>query len=129
VKGLSMEVNLVIFSVADLGFLEAATTGEIIGTDSDTDQHGIPAPFTKGKGKHFGLELCPPEVAPEYRLKYKNQPLGERLYVAMRPITSSDGEPRIFVLGRNADGLFLDAIRARPDDKWHPNNKFIFCVQ
>lgn len=114
--------------MADLGFLEAATTGEIIGTDSDTDQHGIPAPFTKGKGRHFGLELCPPEVAPEYRLKYKDQPLGEQLYVAMRPIISSDGEPRIFVLGRNADGLFLDAILARPDDKWHPNKKFIFCM-
>jgi hypothetical protein len=124
-----MEVKIVILRVADLGFLEAATTREIIGTAYDTDQHGISAPFTKGRGRQFGLELCPPEVAPEYRLKYKDQPLDERLYVAMRPIISSDGEPRIFVLGHNADGLFLDAIRARPDDKWHPNNKFMFCVQ
>jgi len=124
-----MEVNIVILSVADLGFLDAATTGEIIGTDSDTDQHGIPAPFTKGKGRHLGLELCPPEIAPEYRLKYKDQPLHERLFVAMKPIIGSDGEPCIFVLGHNNDGLFLDAIRARVDDLWHPNKKFIFCVQ
>jgi hypothetical protein len=47
----------------------------------------------------------------------------------MKPIASSDGEPRIFVLGRNANGLSLDAARARPDDKWSANDKFMFCLQ
>jgi len=124
-----MEVKIVILRVADLGFLDAATTREIIGTEDDTDQHGISAPFTRGRGREFGLELCPPEIAPEYRLKYKNQPLHERLFIAMKPIIGSDGEPRIFVLGHNADGLFLDAIQARADDLWHPNKKFMFCIQ
>ena len=114
--------------MADLGFPEAATTGDIVGTDYDTDHNGIPAPFTGGRGRQLGLELCPPEIAPEYRLKYKNQPLDDLLFVAMKPIITSDGEPRLFVLGHNADGLFLDTIRARPDDKWHPNKKFIFCL-
>jgi len=123
-----MKVKIVILTVADLGFPEAATTTEIIGTDYDTDEHEISAPFTGGRGQQLGLELCPPEVAPQYRLKYTDQPLDERLYVAMKPIASSDGEPRIFVLGHNADGLFLDAARARPDDTWHPNNKFMFCL-
>lgn len=122
-----MKVNIVILTVADLGFPEAATTREIIGTNHDTDQHGSSAPFTGGRVRQLGLELCPQEVAPQFRLEYKDQPLDERLYVAMKPIASSDGEPRIFVLGHNADGLFLDAARARPDDKWHPNNKFMFC--
>lgn len=122
-----MKVNIVILRVADLGFPDAVTTRELIGTEHDTDQHGSSAPFTGGRGRQLGLELCPPEIAAQFRLEYKDQPLDERLYVAMKPIASSDGEPRIFVLVHNADGLFLDAAWARPDDKWHPNNKFMFC--
>jgi hypothetical protein len=69
-------------------------------------------------------------VASEYRLQYKDQPLDEKLYVAMNPIAAGpEREPHIFVLGHNADGLFLDAILARPDDKWHPNSEFIFCLK
>ncbi|MCI0559944.1 MAG: hypothetical protein MN733_15745, partial [Nitrososphaera sp.] len=117
----------VILSVAELGFLEAATTREIVGTDHDTDQHGNLAPFTEGRGQQLGLELCRREVVLQFRLDYKDQPLDELLYVAMKHIASSDGEPRIFVLVHNADGLGLDAIQVRPDDKWHPNNKFMFC--
>lgn len=123
-----MNMKIITLTVADLGFSEGATTSEIIGTEHDADQHGNPAPFTGGRGRLLGLELCPPEVAPNYRLEYKDQPLDERLYVAMKPISSSDGEPRIFVLGHNADGLFLDAARARADDKWPSNNKFVFCM-
>lgn len=122
-----MKVDIVILRVADLGFPEAATTREIIGTDHDTDQHGNSAPFTGGRGQQLGLELCPPEVVLQFRLEYKDQPLDERLYVAMKPIASSDGEPRIFVLVHNAGGLGLDAVQVRSDDKWHPNNKFMFC--
>lgn len=123
-----MEVSIVILRVADLGFSEAATTRELIGTDHDTDQHGNSAPFTTGRGRQLGLELCPPEVVLQFRLEYKDQPLDERLYVAMKPIVASPGgEPRIFVLVHNTGGLGLDAAQVRPDDKWHPNNKFMFC--
>ena len=124
-----MEVNIFILRVADLGFPDAATTSEIIGTEDDTDQYGNSAPFTKGRGQQLGLELCPSEIAPEYRLKYKEQPLHDRLFIAMKPIIGSDDEPCIFVLGHNIDGLFLDAIRAKPDDLWHPNKRFVFCVK
>ena len=123
-----MKLTIVTLRVSDLGFSEAATTSEIIGTDHDIDQHGSLAPFTGGKGKLFGLELCLPEVALEYRLKYEDQPLDERVYVAMKPIVTPNGEPSIFVLGHSAGGLFLDATQARPDDKWHPNKKFMFCL-
>jgi hypothetical protein len=114
--------------VRDLGYPEGATTKEIIGTEHDTDVHGHPAPFSGGRGVQLGLELCSAEVAPYHRLEYKDQPLGERLYVAMKPINTSDGEPRIFVLVHNADGLSLDAVRARPDDKWEATDIFIFCM-
>lgn len=122
-----MQVNIVILSVEQLGFLEAATTREIIGTDLDTDQHGNLVPFTEGRGQQLGLELCPREVVLQFRLNYKDQPLDELLYVAMKPIVSSDCRPSIFVLVHNADGLWLDGIQVRPNDKWHPNCKFMFC--
>lgn len=122
-------MNIITLTIGNLGFSEAATTSEIIGTDHDTDQHGNSAPFTRGIGRQFGLELCPPDVALNYRLQYKEQPLDDKVYVAMKPIVGPDGEPRVFVLGHNADGLFLDAAQAKPDDKWHPNNKFMFCLK
>jgi len=125
----AMTVKTVRLRVSDLGFAEGATTKEIIGAENDTNKNGTPAPFTAGRAGELGLCLCPAEVGPRYRLHYKDQPPGERLHVAMMPIASSDGEPRIFVLVHNADGLSLDAARARSDDKWQPTDIFIFCAE
>jgi hypothetical protein len=127
-RGLPKRINIVRLTVIDLGFPEGATTKEIIGADDDMDQHGRSAPFSRGRGVQIGLELCPAEVGPSYRLEYKDQPQNERLYVAMKPIRSSDGEPRIFVLEHKADGMSLDAARARPDDKWRATDIFMFCT-
>ena len=124
-----MTVTVVILTLGDLGLVEGVTTKEIIGSDHDTDEEGNAAPFTRGRCAVFGLELCPPQVAPQYRLNYKSQPLHERLYVAMKPIADPDGEPRIFVLWHNTDGLSLDAVWARPYDRWHRNDKFMFCTK
>jgi hypothetical protein len=123
-----MEVKTVLVRVADLGFPAGALTREIIGSDHDRDLFGKSAPFTGGKGKRLGLDLCPPELGPRLRLEYADQPPSERLYVAMKPITASDGEPRIFVIAHSSDGLSLDAARARPDDRWAPDDTFVFCL-
>jgi hypothetical protein len=40
----------------------------------------------------LGLELCPAEGAPQLRLEYLNQPVGEFLHVAMRPIATYGGD-------------------------------------
>jgi hypothetical protein len=114
--------------VADLGFPQGALTREIIGSEHDRDLFGNPAPFTGGRGAELGLKLCPPEAGPYLRLEYADQPSGERLYVAMKPITASDGEPRIFVVAHDSAGLSLDAARARSDDKWAPDDVFVFCL-
>jgi len=74
------------------------------------------------------LELCPPDLGPRLRADYSDQPRGERLYIAMKPITASDGEPRIFVVEHTSEGLSLDAARARHDDQWSPDDLFVFCV-
>lgn len=123
-----MELKTVVLSVIDLGFPEGALTREVIGSDRDRDLFGNSAPFTGGRGNLLGLKLCPPDLGPELRLQYNKQPLNERLYIAMKPITASDGEPRIFMLTHGTDGLSLDAALARPDDKWAADDKFVFCL-
>lgn len=123
-----MKRQIALLPVSDLGFPEGAITREIIGSDQDRDLFGHPAPFTGGRGQMLGLELCPPDLAPHLCLTYADQPANERLYIAMSPIPSSDGEPRIFVVAHGANGLSLDAARARPDDHWAPNDIFVFCL-
>lgn len=124
-----MKLNIVRLRVADLGFPNGALTREIIGSAGDRDLFGHPAPFTGGRGNQLGLVLCLPEVGPQFRLQYEDQPPGERVYVAMKPITASDGEPRIFVVEHSAKGLSLDAARARPEDEWAPEALFLFSFR
>ena len=123
-----MQVRTVRVRVVDLGFPEGALTREIIGTDEDSDLFGQAAPFTGGRCRQLGFDLCPPDLGPHLRLDYADQPQGERVYVAMKPITTSDGEPRILVVERTAEGLALNAARARHDDQWSPDDLFVFCV-
>lgn len=122
-------VTMVMLSVSDLGFSEGALTREIIGSEGDRDLFGNLAPFTCGGCRQLGLELCQPEAGLQYRLKYRDQPAGEHLYVAMMPISSPAGEPQIFVLAHGVDGLALNAARARPDDRWDPDDKFLFSLR
>ncbi len=62
------------------------------------------------EAEKFGLELCPAEVGPHYRLAYKDQPPGEYVRIAMKQITVSDGHPLVFNLHHVVVGLWLDAI-------------------
>ena len=124
-----MKLNTVRLRVVDLGFATGALTREIMGSVEDRDVFGHAAPFTGGRCTQLGLDLCPPQVGPELRLQYSEQPLGERVFVAMKPINASDGEPRIFVIEHNANGMSLDAVRARPGDEWPPDAIFVFCAR
>jgi hypothetical protein len=124
-----MEVKTVRLRVTDLGFADGALTSEIIGSQDDRDLFGYLAPFTGGRGAELGLELCPSDLGPHLRLQYTDQPMGETMYVAMKPITTLDGEPRIFVVAHNTGGLSLDAVRARHDDRWAPDDIFVFCLE
>ncbi len=83
------EVDLVVISVADLGFKNGATTRDIY-----------------ERASKFGLERCPAEVGPQLRLQYTDQPSGEYLFIAMEPVFSvSGGDLFIFSVGR---GVFSD---------------------
>ena len=94
-----VDIDLVVVSVTDLGF----------GPD------GAPLRDIYARAGTFGLELCPAEVGPILRLNYLDQPLGEFLHVAMRPVATYDGELIDFTLGNGGSALLLIGGEARPD--------------
>ncbi len=71
------EVSLTRVKVRDLGFKEAPTTTELF-----------------ARIKEVG-DLCPAEVGSHLRLVDKDQPKNTWYWVAMEPITDSDGDPHI----------------------------------
>lgn len=103
------EAKLVRLTVADLGFKTSATTDQIY-----------------ERAQALGLELCPPDTGPNYRLQYKDQPLGEWVRIGMKQITDSAGIPDVFRLGRNDGGLWLDDVWAEPGNAWRPGFEFVF---
>lgn len=103
------EATLIRLTVADLGFKSSATTDQIY-----------------ERAQILGLELCPADTGPNYRLKYRNHPLNERIYIGMKQITGSDGYPNIFELGRRVDGLLLRDSWTEPDGECYSGNKFVF---
>ncbi len=103
------EAKLVRLTVADLGFKTSATTDQIY-----------------ERAHALGLELCPPDTGPNYRLQYKDQPLGEWVRIGMKQIAVSDGKPFVFLLERNDDGLWLSDGWARPGLTWDPDREFVF---
>lgn len=104
-------VTLVKMTVRELGFDSYSTTKEL---------------FTRIKD--IG-ELCPAEVGPALRLVYQDQPENEWLRIAMEPITDSGGNPRVFDLGRDGDGLWLSSSWAYPGREWNPDCKFVFRLR
>lgn len=81
------------------------------------------------RAKEFGLELCPAEVGPHLRLSYKDQPLDEWIYVAMKQISGSGGYPYVFNVERDDGGSWLSYGWARPDNEWNPEDKFVFRLR
>lgn len=106
------KIDLVRLKVGDLGFTKNPTTDEIY-----------------RQAQALGLELCPPEVGPELRLKYENQPLYEWLYVGMKPIAASDGHPHVFELYRDEDEAWLYDYWARPDFRWFLGFEIVFRLR
>ena len=106
------EATLIRLTVADLGFKTSATTDQIY-----------------ERAQILGLELCPPDTGPNYRLKYKNQPLNEWVRIGMKQIADSDGDPRVFYLVRSGGGLWLDRFWAGPGDEWDPDDEFVFRLR
>ncbi len=106
------EATLIRLTVADLGFKGYATTDQVY-----------------ERAEALGLELCPPDTGPHYRLKYQNQPMNEWVYVGMKQITRSNGYPSVFDLDRDGDGLWLHNDWASPAREWGPDDEFVFRLR
>jgi hypothetical protein len=90
------EVTLIRLTVADLGFKIIPTIDQI-----------------NKRAQRLGLELCPPDTGPNYRLKYRNQPLGEWVCIGNK-IADSAGYAHVFMLVHDAYGLGLGDSWAEP---------------
>lgn len=76
------EARLVVLAVSELGF----------------EEEGVSLANISTRARQLGFELCPAQIAPQLRLQYLNQPLGEFLHIAMAPIARYSGEPTDFTL-------------------------------
>ncbi len=106
------EATLIRLRVEDLGFPSGATTDQIY-----------------ARAEELGLELCPPEVGPQFRLQYANQPMNEYVYVGMKQISASGGWPHVFYVGRNDDGSWLGLNWAKPTYGWPAYSQFVFRLR
>ncbi len=105
------EVDLVQVTVEELGFENGADYANIC-----------------AKAKTLGLELCTTEVGPQLRLRYKDQPKGEWLIVAMKAIACSDGDFSVFGIGHNGIGCWLDGGNGSADCFWNADSRFVFVL-
>lgn len=103
------KVDLVVVSVSELGFKDGATRREIY-----------------SRAVKLGLKLCPPEVAPQLRLQYRDQPRGEWFLIGMEPITNSSGDLSVFGVGHDDDGFWLIGRGGRPDGFWGGGGRWVF---
>jgi len=105
------EVDLVKVTVSELGFKKGARRDQIY-----------------ERAKELGLELCPPEVGPQLRLQYKDQPNEEWIFVGMEPITDSDGDLSVFCVERIDSELWLSSPWSYPDRVWHSGLQWVFVL-
>lgn len=117
------KIDLVILTPRDLGFTENPRTDAFLTKEF----------LAKWSAENLAgcvIELCPPEVGPQLRLQYQDQPLGEVLWIAMERIAGSDGHSRVFNVKCNDDGeLWLSSNWADPDDEWNLDYVLVFRLR
>ena len=101
--------------------MEAAPCRILVGDDAD-EILGRPAVAQ-------GFELCPAEVGPALRLNYLDQPLGEFLHIAMRPVARYTGELVDFSVGNAGAGLILIGGDGHPEVMLSGAERFVFIRQ
>ena len=106
-----VRVDLVLVTVAELGFKEGATYRDIC-----------------VRAKELRLKLCQTEIGPQLRLQYyDDQPMEEWPTVAMEPITDSGGSPRLFRVGRDHGGRWLSTDWGGLGPFWPAGCRFVFA--
>lgn len=111
VTGEPRSVNLVELSVKDLGITGRRTTDRVFNQEA------------------LGLYKNPSDVGPHQRLIDKEQPLGSVYYIVMDTMADRHGDPRVFGLAHDEDGLWLGAYWARPDYVWDSRYRLVFSLK
>jgi hypothetical protein len=106
-----MDVELTLVSAAELGVEAEASLADVY-----------------NRAKQFGLALCPPEVGPQLRLDYRDQPRGESLKIAMEPVATYSGEPTILSLVNFGSGLALVGSNGRFEFMVPRYFRFVFAL-
>lgn len=104
------EVNLIAVSAAELGFR------------TDT----ISLADIYGRAQQLGFGLAAAEIAPQLRLQYPDQPMGEFLTVAMEPIKTWKGDPIILSVANGGAGLILIGQDGGPEARVSVISRFVF---
>jgi len=106
------DVELAVLSAAELGV--------------ESDESSLSDVYERAR--QAGLELCPAEVAPQLRLEYRDQPLGEALNIAMEPVATDSGEPTILALVNFGTGLALIGSDGRSEFMVPRTWRFVFAL-
>lgn len=77
----------------------------------------------------LGLDLCPPEAAPQLRLQYPDQEVGEYLVIGMKPLPTARGSDACFVVGNGGAGLFIIGRSAGTDATVPSRSRFVFVLR
>jgi len=103
-------VGLLAVSAAELGFeSDTASLGDIY-----------------ARARRLGFGLAAAEVAPQLRLQYVDQPLGEFLIIGMQPIKTWAGEPVILNVANGGAGLILIGQDGSADAQISVTSRFLF---
>lgn len=105
-------IECVRITVAGLGFFSVPTMQEIF-----------------DKALSFGLELCPPEVGPRYRIQKRGQKNRERTSIAMKMMVSHDGRPHVFGVERVGDDSWLNGCWTDPSFGWSGELEIMFRLR
>lgn len=116
-------LTAVALTVRDLGFPHGATTAKIY-----------------AQAAALGLELCPMELGPHFRLQYLDQPEGYwgqpvrqhqapsgSITIASQALAQDDDFPKGFYVRRIKGELWLRGYRAGADHVWEPDDHLLFC--
>jgi hypothetical protein len=110
VSATKASVELVAVSVAELGFqADVVRLSDIY-----------------ARARELGLALAAAEIAPQLRLQYLDQPLGEFL-IAMEPIETWEGAPVILTVANFGAGLVILGRNGSPDAQIPVASRFLFA--
>jgi hypothetical protein len=110
-----IEIDLVVLSVAELGFTtDRATYVDVC-----------------GQAQELGLEFCPPEVGPQLRRQYPDQSRGEQLVIGMELIIFPSGTCDVFVVAnengnRCLNGFYGDSPSSPVS--WNRHTRLVFVL-